>query len=55
MSALEGVDDLVKDIKNSVYDIIDLAQDAFDKQNEEYSFIEDQLTHDIELVKLLYG
>ena len=55
MENLEDVEDLVDDIKESIFDAIDKAQDAFDEQVNEYQFISKIIDHDVKMVKLLYG
>lgn len=55
MDQLGEVQDLVDSIKESYLDMIDEAVDAFDKQVDQYEYINDLLTHDIDLIKLLYG
>ena len=55
MDQLGEVQDLVDSIKESYLDMIDEAVDAFDKQVDQYKYINDLLTHDIDLIKLLYG
>ena len=46
---------LIKDIKNSIYDAIDAAQDAFDEQMKEYQFIGDIFDHNLKVIQMLYG
>ena len=55
MDQLGEVQDLVDSIKESYLDMIDEAVDAFDKQVDQYEYINDLLAHDIDLIKLLYG
>lgn len=55
MDQLGEVQDLVDSIKESYLDMIDEAVDAFDKQVNQYEYINDLLAHDIDLIKLLYG
>lgn len=55
MDQLGEVQDLVNSIKESYLDMIDEAVDAFDKQVDQYEYINDLLAHDIDLIKLLYG
>lgn len=55
MNSLENVDDIIKEVKESFYDMIDAAQDAFDEQVKEYNFLSDLIDHDKKLIQLLYG
>lgn len=55
MDNLADIENLIDDIKESIFDAIDQAQDAFDDQVDEYEFIGDLLNHDIKMVQMLYG
>lgn len=55
MKNLQEVEDLVGDIKESVYDAIDKAQDAFDNQRKEYEQISDLIDHNQKTIEMLYG
>jgi TP901 family phage tail tape measure protein len=55
MSQLEDVVDLVDEIKESYLDMIDEAVEAFDKQVDQYEYINDLLNHDMNVISLLYG
>lgn len=50
-----NVQELIENIQNSVYDLIDEADEAFDRQLGHYDQINGLLDHNMELVKLLYG
>jgi len=55
MSNLEDIEDVVANIKNTIFDAIDKAQDAFDEQKKEYEYIADLIEHNQKVVELLYG
>ena len=55
MENLQSVEDLLKDIKESFFDMVDAAQDAFDEQSKEYEFLGDLIEHDKKLIQLVYG
>ena len=55
MSNLEDIEDVVANIKDSIFDAIDKAQDAFDEQKKEYEYIADLIEHNQKVVELLYG
>ena len=55
MENLQSVEDLLKDIKESFFDMVDAAQDAFDEQSKEYEFLSDLIEHDKKLIQLVYG
>ena len=55
MDSLENVDDIIKEVKESFYDMVDAAQDAFNEQAKEYDFLSDLIDHDKKLIQLLYG
>ena len=55
MSNLEDIEDVVASIKDSIFDAIDKAQDAFDEQKKEYEYIADLIEHNQKVVELLYG
>ena len=55
MSNLEAVEDLIQEVRQAYFDMLDAAQEAFDKQNEEYEFITKMLDHDKNLIDMLYG
>ena len=55
MDQLEDVEDLVDEIKESYLDMIDEAIDKFDKQVDQYEYINDIISHDMNVIGLLYG
>ena len=55
MDSLMNVEDLIQQIKEYYFDMVDAAQDAFDEQVKEYQFISDLIDHDKKLLELLYG
>ena len=55
MSQMEDVQSLIDDIGEAYLDTIDDVADQFDKQIEDYEYIEDLLEHDIDLLQLIYG
>ena len=55
MSNLSDIEDVVANIKNTIFDAIDKAQDAFDEQKKEYEYIADLIEHNQKVVQLLYG
>jgi hypothetical protein len=55
MSSLEDIEDIVANVKQTIFDAIDKAQDAFDEQKKEYEYIADLIEHNQKVVELLYG
>lgn len=55
MSSLEDIEDIVANVKQTIFDAIDKAQDAFDEQKKEYEYIADLIDHNQKVVELLYG
>lgn len=55
MSDLTDVHDLIDEIRESYLDMMDEAQDKFDEQVETYEYIRDLLTHDMDLITMVYG
>ena len=55
MSDLTDVHDLVDEIRESYLDMMDEAQEKFDEQVETYEYIRDLLTHDMDLITMVYG
>ena len=55
MSQMEDVQSLIDDIGEAYLDTIDDVADQFDKQIEDYEYVEDLLEHDIDLLQLIYG
>ena len=55
MSDLTDVHDLIDEIKESYLDMMDEAQEKFDEQVETYEYIRDLLTHDMDLITMVYG
>ena len=52
---LEDVQQIIDDVKQSFFDMVDAAQDAFDQQTKEYDYLTDLINHDKKLIELLYG
>lgn len=55
MGQLEEVEELSDQIKESYLDMIDEAIEEFDKQVDQYEYINDLINHDMNLIGLLYG
>lgn len=55
MSSLEDIEDIVANVKQTIFDAIDKAQDAFDEQKKEYEYLGDLIEHNQKVVQLLYG
>lgn len=55
MSNLSDIEDIVANVKQTIFDAIDKAQDAFDEQKKEYEYIADLIEHNQKVVQLLYG
>jgi hypothetical protein len=52
---MEDFKSLADDIKESIFDTIDAAQDAFDEQMDEYEYIGDLINHNMKVTELLFG
>ncbi len=55
MGQLEEVEELSDQIKESYLDMIDETIEEFDKQVDQYEYINDLINHDMNLIGLLYG
>lgn len=55
MGQLEEVEKLSDQIKESYLDMIDETIEEFDKQIDQYEYINDLINHDMNLIGLLYG
>ena len=55
MSQLEDVHDLVDEIRESYLDMIDEANEKFDKQIDRYETISDLIEHNMSVIELLNG
>ena len=55
MTSLEDVETLIDEIKQSFFDMVDKAQDAFDQQREELQLINKLIDHDKKLIQAVYG
>lgn len=55
MSDLTDVHDLIDEIRESYLSMMDEAQEKFDEQVETYEYIRDLLTHDMDLITMVYG
>ena len=52
---LENYQDLIEDIKKSIFDIIDETDKAFKEQIDEYEYISDLIDHNVKVTQLLFG
>lgn len=52
---MQSIEDLIADIDKAYLDTIDDIADQFDKQQDDYDFINDLLQHDMDLLSMLYG
>lgn len=55
MKQMQSIEDLIADIDKAYLDTIDDIADQFDKQQDDYDFINDLLQHDMDLLSMLYG
>jgi len=55
MTNLEDVLELQKEIHESYIDMMDEAQEKFDEQIESYEMISDLISHDMDVISLVYG
>ncbi|MBO5179915.1 MAG: hypothetical protein J6B87_06180 [Clostridia bacterium] len=55
MEDLTAVEELSKEVKQSYLDMMDKAQEDFDKQISKYEQITDLIDHDMKLIELLHG
>lgn len=55
MDNMMEVEDLIQDIKDSIFDIISETQKAFDIQLDKYDLINDTIEHGMQLTEMLYG
>ena len=55
MNQMEDFEKLIQDIDKAYLDTIDDIQDQFDKQIEDYEYVNELLEHDMDLLKLVYG
>jgi hypothetical protein len=55
MSQMEDFEKLINDIDKAYLNTIDDIQDQFDKQIEDYEYVNELLEHDMDLLKLVYG
>ena len=55
MKSMQDYQDILDDVKQSFFDMIDKAEDAFDEQKGEYQFLGKLINHDKKLIELLYG
>lgn len=46
---------IINDLEDSMLDLIDEADQAFQKQVDQYEYVGELLNHDIELIQMLYG
>ena len=55
MKQMQDIEDLIADIDKAYLDTIDDISKQFEKQQDDYDFINDLIQHDMDLLKLLYG
>ena len=55
MKQMQSIEDLIADIDKAYLDTIDDIADQFDKQQDDYDFINDLIQHDMDLLSMLYG
>lgn len=55
MASLQDVEDIINDVKEAFFDMVDAAEDAFAEQVKEYDFIDKLINHDKKLIELVYG
>lgn len=55
MKQMQDIEDLITDIDKAYLDTIDDISKQFNKQQDDYDFINDLIQHDMDLLKLLYG
>lgn len=55
MKDLQEIEEIQEDIHDSYLDMIDEAQEGFDKQLETYEQISSLIEHDMKLIELVYG
>lgn len=55
MNQMEDIESLIDNIDEAYLDTIDDVNDEFDKQIEDYEYIQDLMDHNIDLLSLLYG
>ena len=50
MDSLGDVEDIIKEVEEAFYDMVDAAQSAFDEQVKEYNFLSDLIDHDKKVI-----
>lgn len=55
MGQMEDYESLIDDIDEAYLDTIDDVSEFFDKQIDDYNFVNDLISHDMDLLTLLYG
>ena len=55
MGQMQDYESLIDDIDEAYLDTIDTVSDFFDKQIDDYNFVSDLISHDMDLLTLLYG
>ena len=55
MSQMEDYESLIDEIDQAYLDTIDDIEEFFDKQIEDYEYVNDLINHDMDLLTLLYG
>ena len=55
MSAMKDQKDILKEIEQAYFDMLDAAQEAFDEQIAQYEAINEVYSHGLNVVNLLYG
>ena len=55
MSAMKDQKDILKEIEQAYFDMLDAAQEAFDEQIAQYEAINEVYSHGLNVINLLYG
>ena len=55
MDQMEEVEELINNIDEAYLDTIDDVQDQFDKQIEDYEYINDLIESNMDLLEIMYG
>jgi len=55
MDQMEDYESLIDKIDEAYLDTIDDVSEFFDKQIDDYNFVNDLISHDMDLLTLLYG
>lgn len=52
---MKGFKEIADEIKKSIFNAIDAAQDAFDEQMNEYKYLGDLIDHNMKITKMFFG